>query len=194
MPDNLPNDDAKNLWQSQTTEKVEMSSILIRSKSRDLRARTRRKLMGLITAPAAVAFFYAFGARQLQLNGFHWLFALTLAWSLAGLYVLSRGAPTPDLAEDAGLNTGLEFCRRELERQRAIVRGLLIWSLAPMLTGIATFLLAVAMVTSLLPKALPFLGLLVIWLVSFMVIRWREQRSLERELKEIREIERTNRA
>ena len=47
---------------------------------------------------------------------------------------------------EAGLSPGLEFCRREIERQRDLLRRVLLWSFGPVLLTIGTFILALAMV------------------------------------------------
>ena len=41
-----------------------MTLKLIRSKARELQAKTRRKLLGTVAGPLAAAFFYAFGIRE----------------------------------------------------------------------------------------------------------------------------------
>ena len=91
-----------------------MNLILIRQKARELHAKTRRTLLGTLVASLVVAFFYAFFIRQFpQLRQLlHSLFALALAWSLAGLYFLNRGERPGAMPGDAGFSTGIEFCRR----------------------------------------------------------------------------------
>jgi hypothetical protein len=43
-----------------------------------------------------------------------------------------------------------------------------------------------------LPNGLPFLVLVFVWTVGYFVIRFQEQRGLDRELDELNEIEREN--
>ena len=124
-----------------------MTLKLIQQRSRDLRAKTRRKLLGTLAGPLAAGLFCAFGMKVfaplrevLQL-----LFASACAWSLAGLYFLNRGMWSAVMPGDAGLDTGLDFCRREIERQRDLVRRLLLWSFGPIMLAIGTFILALAM-------------------------------------------------
>ena len=86
MRDDLPGDGPKNIWLNQPTEKPTMTLRLIEQRSRDLRARTRKKLLGTLAGPLAAGLFYAFGMREFaslrQL--LQPLFALALAWSLGG--------------------------------------------------------------------------------------------------------------
>ena len=95
---------------------------------------------------------------------------------------------------DAGLSTGLEFCRREIERRRHLLRRVLLWSFGPVLLAIGTFILALAMVggrdRGIFPNAMPFMTLVVIWIARYFVIRMREQRELQREIDKLSDIER----
>jgi hypothetical protein len=126
----------------------------------------------------------------------HPLFALALVWSLAGLHFLNRGMWSPVMPGDAGLSTGLEFCRREIERRCDLLRRVLVWSFGPLLLAIGTFILALAMIGStgrgILPNGLPFLVLVAVWMILYFVVRLREQRELKREIDELNGIEREN--
>jgi hypothetical protein len=125
------------------------------------------------------------------------LFAFALAWSLAGLYFLNRGMWSAGMPGDAGLRTGLEFCRREIERQRDSLRRNLLWSFGPVLLSVGTFVLALAMVGTrdrgVFPNGLPFLIFVVVWIGGYFMVRLREQRELQREIDELNDIEMENR-
>lgn len=198
MRDHLSGHDPKRIWQSQPSEVHTMTLKLIRLRARELRAKTRRKLLATLAGPVAAVFFYAVGIREfppLQ-ELLHPLFAFALAWSLAGLYFLNRGMWSAEMPGDAGLSTGLEFCRQELERRRYLLRRVLLWSFGPVLLAIGTFILALAMSgsqdRSIFPNGLPFLALVVVWIVGYFVVRLREQRDLKRELDELNDIESEN--
>jgi hypothetical protein len=198
MRDELPIDDLKVIWQNQPTGTSAMTVKLIRSKARELRAKTRRQLLGTVAGPLAAAFFYAFGIREFPPleHVLHPLFAFALVWSLVGLYFLNRGMWSTVMPGDAGLSTGLEFCRGEIERRRYLLRRVLLWSLGPVLLAIGTFILALAMIGTkdrgLLPNGLPFLALVVVWIIGYFAIRMREQRDLKREIDELNDLERDN--
>lgn len=198
MQDDLTGNNPKKIWQSQTTEIQTMTVKLIRWKARELHAKTRRHLLGTLAGPLAAVFFYAFGIREFPplRSTLHPLFAVALGWSLVGLYFLNRGMWQAAMPGDAGLSTGLEFCRREIESRRSILRRILLWSLGPVLLAIGTFILALAMVGSkqrgILPNGLPFLSLVVVWIVGYFVVRLRDQRELTRELDELNDLEREN--
>jgi hypothetical protein len=162
--------DLKTIWQNQGTEISTMSLILIRQKARELQARRRRQVFGTVVVPVVVAFFYAFCVKQfphLQ-QILHSLFVLALVWSVAGLCFINRRESSREMPGDAGFSTGLEFCRRAIEQQINYFRRVLLWSLGPILLAIGTFLLAVAVTTSVFPKGIPFIALVVVWIASYL--------------------------
>ncbi|MGI0135027.1 MAG: hypothetical protein ACREBW_08745 [Candidatus Micrarchaeaceae archaeon] len=170
-----------------------MSLILLRQKARELHAKRRRQLLGALTVPVVVAFFYGFSIYQFPdlREVLHALFILALAWSIAGLYFLKLGKWSREMPEDAGFSTGLEFCKRELERRRNYLRRVLLWSLGPILLAIAAFLVtpAIAVGGAMFFKAAPFVALVVIWIASFFLIRAWQQREVQREIDELSEID-----
>ena len=196
MGNDQPGQDVKAIWQNQSVEAPAMTMQLIRSKSRELQSKTRRAIFGSLAGPVASAFFFAFAAKAFpQLAGtLAPIFGLALAWSLVGLYFLNRGLWPAPMPSDAGLSTGLEFCREEIERRGQFLRRVLVWSFAPVMFSIATFVLALAMIAAhdrrLTWNGLPFLTLVIAWIVGYFVIRWREQRGLQRELDELASLQR----
>jgi hypothetical protein len=199
MPDDLPEKGLRAIWLNQPTETPTMTLKLIEQRSRDLRAKTRRKLIGTVAGPLAAGIFYAYSMKEFAglRQGLQLPFALALAWSFAGLYFLNRGMWSAAMPREAGRSTGLESCRREIERQRDLVRRVLVWSFGPVMLAIVTFVVALAMVSTkergIFPNGLPFLILVVAWIVSWFVIRLREQRELQREIDELKDIEMENR-
>jgi MFS family permease len=188
--------DPKRMWQNQPTEMTVMTLAKIRQKVRELHTRTRRQLLGTLAGPLVAAFFLVFGIKQspsLQ-DVLQPLFALALVWSLAGLYFLSRGRWSARAPEEAGFSGGLQFCRREIERQRDYLRRVVLWGFGPVLLAIATFFLALVMVAGrqIFSKAAPLMTLVVVWIAAYFVIRMRQQRGLQREIDELNAIERGN--
>jgi hypothetical protein len=64
MRGDLPEDGPKNLWLNQPAERTTMTSKLIQQRSRDLRARTRRKLLGTLAGPLVAGLFYAYSMKE----------------------------------------------------------------------------------------------------------------------------------
>ena len=196
MPNDPSGNDPRKIWQNQPTEPSTMTLLLIRSKVRELHARTRRELLGILAGPLAVSVFFAFSIKEFR--GFapvpQLIFVVAIVWSMAGLYFLNRGMWSRAMPGDAALSTGLEFYRRELERRQHLFRRLLLWSFGPILLAIATLVLLLAMAggARFFPNGMPFLALVVIWIAAYFGIRMRGQRELQREIDDLNEIERVN--
>ena len=197
MQNDSPENGVRTIWLNQPTEKPTMISKLIEQRSRTLRAKTRKGLIGTVTGPLATGFFYAYSMKAFPAlrQVLQPSFAFALAWALAGVYFLNRGMWSAVTPGDVGLNTGLEVCRLEIERQRDLARRLLVWTSGPTMLATATFILALAMISArtIIPNALPFLIVLVVWIVSFFVIRLRQQREFQREIDELKDLEMENR-
>ena len=188
----MNDDDPRTIWQNQPIGASTMTMEKIRQKARELHRKTRRQLLGTITAPLTVVCFYAMARKLFPLlqHVLQPLFACAFAWSLAGLYFLNRGKWSAPMPGDAGLTAGLEFCRREIQRRRDHFRFVMLWGAGPVLLAIGTFILALAMVAGkgVVPKAMPFMILVVAWISSYLFILRAEQRKLQHELDELNEI------
>jgi len=197
MQDKFHSDDPKTIWQNQRTEASTMTMKLIQRRAQELRAKTRRALLGTLAGPLAVAFCYIFCIKVFPAMQpvSHLLFTFALAWSLGGVYFLNRRKWSGAMPGDAGFSAGLEFCRREIERQRDYFRRALLWSFGPMLLALGALILAMAMVVGrgIFPSAMPFMTIIVVWMGAYFVIRARDQRKLQREIDELNDIERENR-
>lgn len=182
--------DPKKVWQSQTPEVNAMTLKLIEWKARELRAKTRKQWLGMFVMPLTTAFMYGLARKVFTpLGGLtESFFIAAIVWSLAGLYFLSRGMRATKMPSDAGLATGLEFCRGEIERRRRLMRGALVWSLGPLTLAV------VALVAHgdriFFPNGRPFATLLVVWMVAFLAFRQRDLRGMQREIEELNELER----
>jgi len=191
MRANFDEDDPKRIWQNQETEISRMSSILLQQKAREVQARRRRQVFASIVAPVVVAFFYALCVKQfphLQ-QILRSLFLFDLVWSVAGLYFINRKKSSREIPGDAGFSTGLEFCRRTIEQQLDHFRRALLWSFGPILLAIGTFLVTTAVTTSIFPKGIPFIALVLVWIASYLSIGVRQHRNLRREVDELKQIE-----
>jgi hypothetical protein len=99
-----------------------------------------------------------------------------------------------EMPGDAGLSAGLAFCRRELERQRDLGRRSLLWTFGPVMMAIGTLILGLLVVTRNrnLTPILPFLILVLLWIVAVFMIRLRVQRQLQHEIEELNDLESDN--
>jgi hypothetical protein len=207
MRNDSSGNDPRTIWQNQPTEPSIMTLEKIRQKTQELHAKTRRQMIGNLILPLAVFVFYGYAITKFSNPALRTVFACAIAWSLAGQYFLNRGMWSAMLPGDAALSTGIESYRREVERQRSLFGRFMLWQFGPLMFAIATLILLIltlgignrgmpldgAILKEALLKMTPFLTLMVIWIVSFFVIRMRAQRQLQREIDELNEIERANR-
>jgi len=195
MRNDMPGGDPKEIWKNQSNEVPAMTLKLIQWKARELRMKTRKKLLGSVAGPVVVAFFWAYSTKLKGITPLaQALFAFIFVWSLLGTYILVKGLRSGPMPGDAALSTGLEFCRREIERQQVLARRILLWSFLPSLLGIAGFVLALALIgAKVIPRGVPFLVLVGAWVVAYFVIRSREDHQLQTEMDQLRQIEAENR-
>jgi hypothetical protein len=195
MRNDSSGNDPKTIWQSQPREiSTVMLERMIRRRAQDLHAKTLRERLGSLAGPVCSIAFSAWGIAEGYNPVQIMVFAVAIAWSLAGVYVLNRGGWQATLPGDAALATGLEFCRREIEWRIHIHRRILQWCIAPIMLAIGAFFVPVmrsAVRENV--KAIPFFALLVLWIVCFFVIRVRQWRTLQQEIEELNDIEMENR-
>ena len=198
MPNDSSGNDPRMIWQNQPTEPTTPTMEKIRLKVRGLQARTRRKMLGNLGVPLVVVLSCAIGMKQFPHPGLRSLFAFAIIWSLAGLYFQNRGMWSAMLPADAGLSTGLESYRREVERWRSLSGRFMLWGFGPMVLAIAALIVLLLTLGTGMPlterllKMTPFLTLLAAWFVSFFFIRMRQLRELQQEIDELNAIERGN--
>lgn len=196
MLNDFHDNDPKTIWQSQSTEASIVSLVLIRQKARQFRARRFRQRVDSAVVPLVIVVLYVFCIKEFVQLGqaLNALFAFVLAWSLAGLYFLNRGRQLRAMPENAGLRTGVQFCREEIERERDYFSSVLLWSFGPIVLALSTLILTFAVMTGkeFFARAMPLTVLAVVWIAAYLVIRLRQQRKLQREIEELSELESEN--
>src|SRR5260370_25802839 len=119
MRNDSSGNDPRTIWQNQPTEPSIMTMEKIREKIQEVRAKTRKAMLGWIITPLLVAGMCGWGIAQVHGGPLvRAVFAFAIAWSLAGQYFLKRGVWSATLPRDAALSTGLESYRRGGERRR----------------------------------------------------------------------------
>src|SRR5712672_2684873 len=108
MRNDSSGNDPRTIWQNQPTEPSAMTVEKIRQKTQKLHAKTRRKLLGGIVVSLLVVAISGYGIASTGDPVMRAIFALAIAWSLAGQYFIDRGMWSATLPEEAGLSTGLE--------------------------------------------------------------------------------------
>jgi hypothetical protein len=164
----------------------------IKQKVRELSAKTRQDLIKAVVAPVCVAAISCFAFAQMHDPVQRWILALAFAWSLAGQYALHRGMRLATLPGDAAMTAALEYYRREVERRRALYQRGLLWSFGPIILALGAFCIPFMRNPKVLPNALPFMILVAAWIVGFFTLRMRIQNELQREIDDLRDIEKNN--
>src|SRR5947207_6628698 len=97
MSDDPPANDPRRIWQNQPTEASSMTAEKIQRKARELRAKTRRELLGNLAVPLMVAGFSGFGIARAHDPVQRAVSVFAIVWSLIGQHVLHRGMWTATL-------------------------------------------------------------------------------------------------
>ena len=194
MPDNLSPDNPKTIWQNQPVEPSTMTLKLIRQKARDLHGKTRRELYSHIALALFSVAICTAGLIRTHDPGIRLVCAIAIGWAFTGQYLLHRGMWSAMMPGDAALSTGFEFYRQEVRRRTDLFRRVLQWSLGPLLLSICALILVLSGLARSegrsLRAMLPFCTLTAIWIVGCFIQRSRGHKELQREIADLKEIER----
>lgn len=189
MQNDFPGNDPKTVWQNQATKLSTMTLETMGQKARELEKKTRRELFGSISSAAIAVVISGGGIVYVHDLGLRALFALALAWAVAGQYFLHRGMWSAPRPGDAGSSTGLEFYRWEIKRRTWLFRRVLQWNLGPVVLSVCALILALAGIANMqgvpLRRIIPFCAMFAFWMAAVFAIRWRGQRDLRREIEEL---------
>ena len=170
---------------------------MIRRRAQKLHRRAVWERLGSVAGPMGTLAFSAFGIALGYNPVQRVVFAIAVAWSLAGMYILNRGTWQGRLAQDAALATGLEFCRREIERGIYVQRQFLLWVFAPIILAVGALVVPELAngfrAGGMLANSIPFFSLFALWIIGVFVIRRLRWKKLQREIDELNNIEKENR-
>lgn len=127
------------LWQSQPEEEMNVTLATIRSKSLKFQTRIRRRnireYIGLIVGTVMYCGFLWFMPGLLTKIGA----VLTLAGMYFSVYQIHRDGSSQEVPVDSSAGDCLEFHRRELTRQRDMLRRVGPWHIGPVMPGFVLF-------------------------------------------------------
>ncbi len=193
MANEFSADDPIEVWQSQPVEPLYMSIEEIRNKARKFEGKIRtRNLRETIVAVALIPVFGLF-LRWFPTPPERVGSCLTIAGLLYLIYRMNGSAAAKRVPSGGGFDTCVAFHRRELERQRDLLRSVWLWYLGPLVPGILVFNLGVIgqKISRGHPmqwwRAAPFVVLLVAW---FWVVIWLNRRAADRLQRTIEELDR----
>jgi Flp pilus assembly protein TadB len=138
MENELPPENLKSLWQNQSVEPVQMSLEEIRKKAEIFQKRIRNR--NFREYAASVVVFVAFGFYTWRFPDIRVGSAMIFAATIYMVYQLHTRGAAKTLPASMALDTCFEFHRRELERQRDLLRDIWKWYLLPFVPGLLAFI------------------------------------------------------
>lgn len=157
----------------------------IRTKARELHAKTRRELQANTAVPLFAAGLCGIGVwvkdDPIQLG----LAAIGIAWGLAGAVAVNRNLPPELFPGDAPATKGLDYYKSLVDRRRVLFVRSLMWSIGPMVFAIGAFIASTVSSGRLSVKVLPFGLLALIWTVAVLVTRSRRLNEMRSELQSL---------
>jgi hypothetical protein len=201
MPGDFPIQDPQKIWQNQSTEPLKMSAADLRRKALAVQSKARFAALFTIVIGIVLSVFFAwtFIRAHTVLARMGW--GLLSLWGIYAAYHVYKWTWPRNFPQDSPISTCIEFCRRELERQRDYNRrwwrsGLPFFLLLGIVMAVVgTGARNVPPPTHPLLNALPFFLLLAIWAVAFFVLKKKHGRQkLQQEIDELRAFETENRS
>jgi uncharacterized membrane protein YdcZ (DUF606 family) len=187
MPNEPLPDDIRNVWQNQPLENRPMPIDEVRSKAQQFEKRvSRRNLREYIGGAIGIAIFtfyvFKFPSPMARTGSL-----LIIAGLVVIMIQIYKRASPGRLPVDLALTASLEFHRRELVRQRDLLRSVWWWYLGPLVPGLVVFVAGIAPPrgAAAVINAVPFFCILglVIWLNHRAALR------LDRQIAELEGLE-----
>ncbi len=130
----------KELWQSQKTEGVPMSVEQIRMSAGKFQRKVGRRNVREYVAALVVTVFFAYDFVRADDLLVRIGFALVIAGTAFVVWQLHAQGSARKLPEDAVLTSFIDFQRRELIRQRDLLRSVWRWYLGPLIPGLVVLI------------------------------------------------------
>ena len=140
-----PNQDVSTIWQNQKSEGVHMSVAEIRLRAGKYNHKVLWRNAREYIAALAVTVFFSLNFLHTDDMLTRFGFGLIVAGMIYVCWNLHSKGSARGLPQDLGAATCLLFHRRELERQRDLLRGVWRWYLGPMIPGLAVIIVAAAL-------------------------------------------------
>ena len=194
MPNELPMNDPRNIWQNQPKEPFKMSADQLRGKVQQRQKKARFEAIFSIVLGFFLFLFFARACAKTPEGIERVGLGVLSLWCLYFAYQAYKWIWPKPQTSDGALNTTLQSYRSELEKRRDYNRH--VWRRA----GLTFCFLGMAMIVGpLLIRALddprlllsvaPLFVLLAIWLAVFFPIRKRKMQKLQQEIEELRVFE-----
>ena len=184
------NEDMRNVWQKQKTEGVHMSVEEIRLRAGKHSHRIAWRNAREYIAALAVTVFFSFNYWQTEDLLMRVGCVLIVASMFYVCWHLHAHGSAHQMPKHLGAENSLQFHRRELERQRDLVRGVWRWYLGPMIPGLVVLMVAIARTNPghVRNFGLVFTAYAVVMVLFFVFIGWLNERAARRLQKKIDEL------
>jgi hypothetical protein len=137
---NEARNDMANIWKTQPATPAAISLEQLRRKSRKLEKRVQwrnvREYLASVIVIAAFGYYISVFQSTLVRIGC----GLVIAGTLFMVYMLHQRGASRTVPAELAFHTCVDFHRRELERQRDLLRSVWTWYLLPFVPGMAVFL------------------------------------------------------
>ena len=126
----------QSLWQEQPVERLAISLDELQQRARYLERRVSRRNLREYVASVVVLFAFSWIAWIEPSSTARVGAVLTIVATIFVVFHLSQHGTARTMPADLGLTGGLQFHRRELERQRDLLRGAWKWYVLPFAPGL----------------------------------------------------------
>ncbi|MBM3768484.1 MAG: hypothetical protein FJW32_24145 [Acidobacteria bacterium] len=179
-------DEWKDLWQGQPPEGARIVADVLRNRAAEAARKRTIERIGhtvriVILTMIAIGGIFAVD-RPLQ----RILFGITALWNLSGLIGVWHGLR---LAGEAELESCVAFCRAELQRRRRSLGSAWLLQAGPVLLFIAALAYPAIERQGLVVRMLPLFSIVALWLVILAVQRHALLRAVDREIEELKNLE-----
>jgi hypothetical protein len=195
MPDQIPQDELCNTWQTQPTENIAMSLEEIRRRAGKFQSRiwlrNAREYAGVVVVAIVFGLYMKWFPNPTMRAGS----VMIIAGALYVAYQLRRRASSATAPAAAEFEQCLGFHRHELERQRDALESIWSWYLGPFAPGLVVFIAGTTITAPIGPiryrvlmAAVSFAVIgVAFWLVAQMNLR--AARKLQTQIDRLRALE-----
>lgn len=181
-------DELRNLWQNQEVEEMKMSIEELRAKAAKFQKRIQLRNVREYVACAFVIPSFGWAFIHIPQLVPRISFGLIIAGAVYVVWYLHTRGAVASLPSDMGRENCVTFHRRELERQRDLLRNIWKWYLGPLIPGLALYVIWSIIIAP--PARRRFLEAYAVFCVAlFWGIGWlnrRGARRLDRQIDELK--------
>ncbi len=133
-------DDIKNLWKNQRVEPSQISLAELHKRAQKFEERIHRRNLREYLAGALAIACFGYYIWEFPDPVIRFGCILVIAGALFVVYMLHKRGHTRAVAGEMALRSSLDFYRKELERQRDLLRSIWTWYISPVVPGMLVFM------------------------------------------------------